>query len=156
MRGRYCTFRLLMMGGVSPETCWASYKYEIKFWYTVTSCWIFYMNYEWVVRKDLKNEDTKVIILVLNLSGAFPLVGTQLWTSLSIVWWRIRVLQCKSISILRYVLKWLQNGTESLQRKPFRCHVQAAFKYSVSTKTGLFDSDKDMTSSVITGNSVAC
>ena len=44
------------------------------------------MNYEWVVRKDLKNEDTKVIILVLNLSGAFPLVGTQLWTSLSIVW----------------------------------------------------------------------
>jgi hypothetical protein len=33
---------LLMMGGVSPETCWASYKYEIiKFWYTVASCWIF-------------------------------------------------------------------------------------------------------------------
>ena len=23
-------FRLLMMGGVSPETCWASYKYKIK------------------------------------------------------------------------------------------------------------------------------
>jgi len=32
------------MGGVSPETCWASYKYEIKFWYTVASCWIFYVN----------------------------------------------------------------------------------------------------------------
>jgi len=29
------------MGGVSPETCWASYKYEIKFRYTVASCWIF-------------------------------------------------------------------------------------------------------------------
>jgi len=37
------------------EGCWtcsywtlsgrASYKYEIKFWYTVASCWIFYMNY---------------------------------------------------------------------------------------------------------------
>jgi hypothetical protein len=27
-----CSFRLLMMGGVSPDTCWASYKYEtIKF-----------------------------------------------------------------------------------------------------------------------------
>jgi len=26
-----------MMDGVSPETCWASYKYEIKFWYTVAS-----------------------------------------------------------------------------------------------------------------------
>jgi hypothetical protein len=34
-----------MMGGVSPETCWASYKYEIKPWYTVASCWIFYVNY---------------------------------------------------------------------------------------------------------------
>jgi len=31
-----------MMGGVSPETCWASYKYGIiKFWYIVGSCWIF-------------------------------------------------------------------------------------------------------------------
>jgi hypothetical protein len=37
-------FRLLMMGGVSPETCWASYKYEIiKFWYIVASC-CFFMN----------------------------------------------------------------------------------------------------------------
>jgi len=32
------------MGGVSPETCWASYKYEIKFWYTVASFWIFLCN----------------------------------------------------------------------------------------------------------------
>jgi hypothetical protein len=24
-----CSFRHLMMGGVSPETCWSSYKYEI-------------------------------------------------------------------------------------------------------------------------------
>ena len=41
-RGCQCTFRLLMMGGVSPETCWASYKYGIiKFWYIVASCWIF-------------------------------------------------------------------------------------------------------------------
>jgi hypothetical protein len=31
-----------MMGGVSRETCWASYKYGIKkFWYIFTSCWIF-------------------------------------------------------------------------------------------------------------------
>jgi len=42
-RGRQCSFRLLMMGGMSPETCWASYKYEIiKCWYTVASCWIFF------------------------------------------------------------------------------------------------------------------
>jgi len=41
-RGCQCSFRPLMMGGVSPETCWASYKYGIiKFWYTVASCWIY-------------------------------------------------------------------------------------------------------------------
>ena len=28
-RGCRCSFSLLMMGGVSPETCWASYKYRI-------------------------------------------------------------------------------------------------------------------------------
>jgi len=42
IRGSQCRFRLLMMGGVSPETCWASYKYGIiTFWYIVASCWIF-------------------------------------------------------------------------------------------------------------------
>jgi hypothetical protein len=41
-RGRQCSFKLLMMGGVSPETCWASYKWRIiKSWYIVASCWIF-------------------------------------------------------------------------------------------------------------------
>jgi hypothetical protein len=41
-RGCQCSFRLLIMGGMSPETCWASYKYgTIKFWYIVASCWIF-------------------------------------------------------------------------------------------------------------------
>ena len=28
-RGCQCSFRPLIMGGVSPETCWASYKYGI-------------------------------------------------------------------------------------------------------------------------------
>jgi hypothetical protein len=41
-RGCQCSFRLLMMGGVSPETCWATYKYGIiEFWHIVASCWIF-------------------------------------------------------------------------------------------------------------------
>jgi hypothetical protein len=41
-RGCQCSFRLLVMGGVSPETCWASYKYGIiKLWYIIASCWIF-------------------------------------------------------------------------------------------------------------------
>ena len=29
IRGCWCSFELLMMGGVSPETCWASYKHGI-------------------------------------------------------------------------------------------------------------------------------
>jgi len=41
-RGRQCSFGLLMMGGVSSETCWVSYKYGIiKFRYIVASCWSF-------------------------------------------------------------------------------------------------------------------
>jgi len=45
-RGCQCSFRLLMLGGVPPETCWASYKYGIiKFWYIVASCWIFFVNW---------------------------------------------------------------------------------------------------------------
>jgi len=41
-RGCQCSFRLLMMGGVSPETFWTSYKYAIiKFWYIFASCYIF-------------------------------------------------------------------------------------------------------------------
>jgi len=47
-RGCQCSFRLLMMGCVSPETCWASYKYGIiKFWYIVASCWIFLYGLCW-------------------------------------------------------------------------------------------------------------
>ena len=46
-RGCQCSFRFIMMGVVSPEICWASYKYEIiKFWYVVASCWIFFL---WIV-----------------------------------------------------------------------------------------------------------
>ena len=46
-RGCQCSFRLLMMGGVSSETCWASYKCGIiKFWYTVASCLDFSL---WIV-----------------------------------------------------------------------------------------------------------
>jgi len=41
-RGCKCSLRLLMMDGVSPETCWASYKHGIiNLGYIVASCWIF-------------------------------------------------------------------------------------------------------------------
>jgi hypothetical protein len=39
-------FELLMMGGVSPETCWAIKKHwNNKFYYTVASCWFFLRDY---------------------------------------------------------------------------------------------------------------
>jgi hypothetical protein len=35
----------LMMGGVSPETCWAIKKHwNNKFYYTLASCWFFPWN----------------------------------------------------------------------------------------------------------------
>ena len=44
-RGCQCSFRLLMMGGVSPETCWASYKYGIiKFDTLLHLVGFFFMN----------------------------------------------------------------------------------------------------------------
>jgi len=44
-RSCQCSFRLLIIGGMSPETCWASCKYGIiKFWYIVASCWVFLIN----------------------------------------------------------------------------------------------------------------
>jgi len=51
LSGTYCAWQrppttrpttFQMMAGVSPETCWAPYKYGIiKFWYIVASFWIF-------------------------------------------------------------------------------------------------------------------
>ena len=42
--GCQCSFRLLMMGGMWPETCWASYKYGIiKFWSLLHLVGFFFM-----------------------------------------------------------------------------------------------------------------
>jgi len=45
-RGSQCSFRLLMMSGVSPETCWASYKHGIirNFDTVLHLVWFFFMN----------------------------------------------------------------------------------------------------------------
>jgi len=54
--GCQCSFRLLMMGGVSSEKCWASYKYGIiKFWYTVASGRIFNECYEKTFHYETKS-----------------------------------------------------------------------------------------------------
>jgi hypothetical protein len=52
-----------MMGGLLPETCWASYKYEIIFWYTVASSWVFYVNYSCIgsVTDEFRNEHGGVL-----------------------------------------------------------------------------------------------
>jgi hypothetical protein len=42
-KGCLCTFRILMKGGVWPETCWALFKIRNnKIVYSVAFCWIFY------------------------------------------------------------------------------------------------------------------
>jgi len=67
-----CSFRLLMMGGVSPETCWASHKYEIKFWYTVASCWIFYVNYTSNNLARMQNQRLQCSFRLLMMGGVSP------------------------------------------------------------------------------------
>jgi len=65
-RGCLCSFRLLMMGGVSPETCWASFKIRNnKLWYTVASCWVFHCEscYERIKLGDC-NQD-----IIVNING---------------------------------------------------------------------------------------
>jgi hypothetical protein len=54
-------FELLMMGGVSPETCWAINKnWNNKFYYTVSSCCSFYELYElhYVIKVNSKTKNT--------------------------------------------------------------------------------------------------
>jgi hypothetical protein len=60
-----CTFRLLMMGGVSPKTRWALYNYIIiKVWYIVAPCWIFL--YELVkVRSWILTDKYETLITML-------------------------------------------------------------------------------------------
>jgi len=50
-RGCNYSFELLMMGGMSPKTCWAIKKHwNNKFYYTVASCWFFL----WVLYYDTR------------------------------------------------------------------------------------------------------
>jgi len=51
-------FELLMMDGVSPETCWAVKKHwNNKFYYTVASCWFFL----WDLYYDARIHEHQVI-----------------------------------------------------------------------------------------------
>ena len=63
-RGCQCSFRLLLMGGVSPEICWASYKYGIiKCWYIVATCWIFLYELFVLHMKKLLRQRQKCLLL---------------------------------------------------------------------------------------------
>jgi hypothetical protein len=60
-RGCQSSFRLLILGHVSPETRWATYKYGIiKFLYIVASCWIFLYELYYDARTH-KHQDTEHI-----------------------------------------------------------------------------------------------
>jgi hypothetical protein len=48
-RGCQCNFRLLMMGNVSPETCWASYTYriiQILIYYCILLDFLYELHYD--------------------------------------------------------------------------------------------------------------
>jgi hypothetical protein len=55
-RGYQCSFRLLMMSGVSPETCWASCKYEIK---SLIQCCIL-LDFLWELHYDARINEHQV------------------------------------------------------------------------------------------------
>jgi hypothetical protein len=65
-----------MIGGVSPETRWASYKYEIKFWCPVASCWIFCMNYVIATSLTATSSATNPTCTVCEIQPRRP----QCWT----------------------------------------------------------------------------
>jgi len=64
-----------MIGGMSPETCWASFKYGIKFWCTVASCWIFYVNY--TMMHWSTNIKFHFIFSRCAVVNVFPMLGTN-------------------------------------------------------------------------------
>ena len=81
IRGCQCSFMLLMMGGASPETCWASYKYGIiTFWYIVASCWIFFTNCTMMHGSmNIKFITPRIFTLVATLKWIFSLTPPPLY-----------------------------------------------------------------------------
>jgi hypothetical protein len=70
-----------MMGDVSPETCWASYKCKIiKFWYIVASCWIFLykLYYDARTHKHQYSINITIITVVLVYMSITCCCGTSL------------------------------------------------------------------------------
>jgi len=68
-------FELLMMGGVSAETCWAIKKHwNNKFYYTVTSCWFFlWISYNDAQIREHQVHSAKVArVFTIMMSGASP------------------------------------------------------------------------------------
>jgi len=62
-RGCQCSSRLLMMGAVSSEICWASYKYGIiKFLYIVAFCWSFLYELYRCSLREICIQSTRVIV----------------------------------------------------------------------------------------------
>ena len=77
-RGCQCSFRPLMMGSLSPKTCWASYKYGIiRFWYIVASCWNFFMNSEDLFAKRYTMQASNVVYISVTK------IWDTLWTGIA-------------------------------------------------------------------------
>jgi len=71
-------FELLMMSGLSPETCWAIKKHwNNKFYYTVTSCW-FFLWYIYIYIKAKNTWDLCVYIYIYIMCFAFYFVCSMI------------------------------------------------------------------------------
>jgi hypothetical protein len=67
-RGCQCRFRLLMMGGVLPETCWASYKYGIIKFNTLLHLGFSFMKYYCRIFNEQITGRIKSLFIVLCVS----------------------------------------------------------------------------------------
>jgi len=82
-------FELLMMSGVSLETCWAINKHwNNKFWYTVASCWLFL--YE--LYYDVRNHEHQVCWSPPQRRSNFPQSVLRTWRQCELMKWQLQ--QC--------------------------------------------------------------
>ena len=118
-----------MMGGVSPETCWASYKYEIKFCYTVASCRIFYVSCFMFLGRFISGR-CEVYVLVANTCTLREFfINAWIWITPSMSMWTITVTgqeiwrsYIKSVpgTALQVCSMWLQSKQLSYAYTSFR------------------------------------
>jgi len=72
-------FELLMMGGVSLETCWAIKKHwNNKFYYMVASCWLFLQNLYYNARIHEHEVEEDAMVLITQVTNVIYIYGAPI------------------------------------------------------------------------------